>query len=70
MAYCLICRSESPSQVFLFLVNTLMKKLSFVNADEWDQVFVAYDNMCNLNRMKVAQKELPLPQPFNRYSCV
>ncbi len=62
----LFSRSESPSQVFLFLVNTLLRKLKEVPADKWSRVFVAYDNMCNLNGMTVAKKELPLPIPFNR----
>ncbi len=50
--------SRPPSQVFLFLVNTLLRKLLEVPADKWSRVFVAYDNMCNLDGMTVAKKEL------------
>ena len=29
------------------------------------EITLAYDNMCNLQRMKVAQNELPFPVPYN-----
>ena len=30
------------------------------------KVTLAYDNMCNLDRMKVAQQPLPFPSPFDK----
>ena len=30
------------------------------------EVTLAYDNMCNLDRMKVAQQPLPFPSPFDK----
>lgn len=62
----LMFRSESPSQVFVFLVNYLTKKLKDTPVEKWSKFFIAYDNMCNIDRMKVAKKELPLPTPFSR----
>ena len=32
--------------------------------EEWDDFFLAYDNMCNLDRLKAVQKPLLLPPPF------
>ena len=52
--------------VFLFLVNYLAKKLEHVPVEKWKDVFIAYDNMCNLDRMKATKKDLPLPPPFNK----
>ena len=60
------CRSESPSQVYLFLVNFLLKRLENVPQTDWNQIFIAYDNMCNLDRMQAATEELPLPEPYNK----
>ena len=57
-------RSESPSQVFFILVQwlcSLVKTTSSV-----PKVTLAYDNMCNLDRMKVAQQPLPFPSPFDK----
>ena len=59
-------RSESPSQIFVFLINFLRHKLKDVPADQWNQVFVAYDNMCNVDRMKAAKEDLPFEAPFNK----
>ena len=62
----LFCRAESPSQVFVFLINFLRRWMQEVPPDEWSQIFIAYDNMCNVDRLKAAKKDLPLPQPFNK----
>lgn len=59
-------RSESPSQVFIFLVNFLRRKLENISPDEWSEIFVAYDNICNIERMKVTKEELPFPAPYNQ----
>lgn len=37
-----------------------------VPPEQWNQTFVAYDNMCNLDRLKAAKNDLPFPQPFNK----
>ena len=66
-----MCRSESPSQVFVFLVNFLRHKLKDVPVDRWGQVFMAYDNMCNLDRMKAAKQDLPFETPYNKlWICI
>ena len=60
--YC-YCRSESPSQVFLILLQWL---LALMNTHQPpSQVVPAYDNMCNLAKLKVARSPLPLPQPLD-----
>jgi len=58
-------RSESPSQVFVFLVNFLRTKLEGIPTEKWSNIFIAYDNMCNIEKMKVTKNELPFPAPFN-----
>ena len=63
---CFHSRSESPSQVFVFLVNVLLKKLKNIPPRDWSKIFIAYDNICNVDRMKVARQELPLPHPFSQ----
>ena len=32
---------------------------------QWDQIVLAYDNMCHLDGLKAAQEDLPLPAPFH-----
>ena len=57
-------RSESPSQVFLILVQWL---LSFSKSGgDISNITLAYDNMCNIERMHIARKPLPLPPPMER----
>ena len=34
--------------------------------EKWKNVFIAYDNMCNLDRMKATKNNLPLPPPFDK----
>lgn len=57
------CRSESPSQVFLIVLQWLFALLK--SCQHIPQVTLAYDNMCNLARLKVAQRPLPLPPPLD-----
>lgn len=33
--------------------------------DEWNQVVLAYDNMCHLDGLRAAQRPLPLPHPYD-----
>ena len=59
----LCCRSESPSQVFFLLLHWLTP----LEASEGHaQRILAYDNMCNLDRLRAAQMPLPLPPPMDR----
>lgn len=34
--------------------------------EKWKETFIAYDNMCNLDRMKTAKEDLPLPKPCHQ----
>ena len=58
-------RSESPSQVFLITIEWLYQILSNKPVEEWHNVILAYDNMCHLDSLRVAAKELPLPHPYS-----
>ena len=57
------CRSESPSQVFLIILQWLLTLMNSTKPPP--EVVLAYDNMCNLAKLKVAQKPLPLPPPLD-----
>ncbi len=51
-------RSESPSQALL---------ISLAEAGGTQhKMYLAYDNMCNLARLNIAQKPLPFPPPMDR----
>ena len=52
-------------QVFLFVVSWLYCRLRDVPKSEWKDLFLAYDNMCNLNRLLAARQPLPLPEPYS-----
>ena len=58
-------RSESPGQVFLFILAWLYLTLQRVPVHLWGNICLAYDNMCGLMRLKAAQTVLPLPPPFH-----
>ena len=51
--------------MFLFLVNFLKKKLKDVPPADRSKVFIAYDNICNIERLKAAKAELPFEKPFD-----
>ena len=61
---CLLRRSESPSQVFLITVSFLYEVLKDKPETEWKDIILAYDNMCHLDALKVANAPLPLPAPY------
>ena len=44
----------------------LFETLSKLPVEEWKNVIVAYDNMCQLDSLKVAQRPLPLEQPYDQ----
>lgn len=59
-------RSESPSQVFIFTIYWLYEILSQRPVEEWGDVILAYDNMCQLDSLKVARSPLPLDPPYDQ----
>lgn len=59
-------RSEGPGQVFLITIQYLLKRLEGIDESKWEDVIVAYDNMCNLDKLRIARKPLPgFPEPYN-----
>ena len=56
-----LLRSESPSQVFFILLHWL----ATLSKPPDEKITLAYDNMCNLDRLRVAQNVLPLPPPMD-----
>ena len=59
-------RSESPSQVFIAVVQWLYETLKCVPEEEWKDIVLAYDAMCKLDGLKVSQQPLPLPEPYEK----
>ncbi|XP_074632163.1 uncharacterized protein LOC141890549 [Acropora palmata] len=57
--------SEGPGQVFLITIQYLLKRLEGIDESKWEDVIVAYDNMCNLDKLRIARKPLPFPEPYN-----
>ena len=62
----ILFRSESPSQVFVSTLHWLFEILSKVSVEKWPEVILAYDNMCQLDSLKVAKKPLPLEPPYDQ----
>lgn len=65
MSYVTLCRSESPSQVFLILIQWLVSLVK-ANGGRKQHVALAYDNMCNLARINAAKAPLPFPPPLDK----
>ena len=61
--FVLLFRSESPSQVFMILLKWLLTLIQQVEVPP--KVVVAYDNVCNLAKLKVARNPLPFPPPLD-----
>ena len=55
------CRSEGPAQVFLLVLTWLITAFGHMSRTDWKKIVLAYDNMCHLNNLRVAQSPLPLP---------
>ena len=55
------CRSEGPAQVFLLVLTWLITAFGHISRTDWKKIVLAYDNMCPLNNLRVAQSPLPLP---------
>ena len=60
-------RSESPSQVFFIILQWLQALVTSgsIASDQLDELYLAYDNMCNVCRLIVAKNRLPLPAPMD-----
>ena len=56
-----IYRSEGPAQVFLLILTWLIAAFGHEKRDKWQNIILVYDNMCHVDNLKVAKKELPLP---------
>lgn len=68
-------RSESPSQAFLITIVWMYNKFKQMKesgkSDQevlkaMEETVLAYDNMCHLDSLRAAKKDLPLPPPFNK----
>jgi len=59
-------RSEGPGQVFILTLDYLLDKLKGIPENKWEEFLLSYDNMCNLDRLKVAKKPLPLEPPYDQ----
>lgn len=58
-------RSESPSQVFLIIIQWLLSLVK-KHGTQQNEIVLAYDNMCNLAKLKIAQAPLPFPPPLDQ----
>ena len=59
-------RSESPSQVFLIAIHYLMARLGSLTPEKWKEFTLSYDNMCNVDSMRIARTSLPIQSPYDR----
>ena len=46
-------------------VRACICNLVQIPEDKWSSIIISYDNMCQLDGMKVANSPLPLPPPYN-----
>ena len=58
-------RQESPQQVFLIVIRWLFQTIKDLPEAKWSEVVVAYNNMCHLDGLKVAQQPLPFSKPYD-----
>uniref|UniRef100_A0A1X7V1C7 CxC5 like cysteine cluster associated with KDZ domain-containing protein n=1 Tax=Amphimedon queenslandica TaxID=400682 RepID=A0A1X7V1C7_AMPQE len=54
-------QSEGPAQVFLIVLVWLIAAIKHLKRRNWKKFILSYDNMCHLDNLRVAKKELPLP---------
>ena len=60
-------RSESPSQVFIILVQWLLSLQElYGSSTDMPTVLLAYDSTCNLAKMHAAKTPLPLSPPLDQ----
>ena len=50
----------------MITIMWLKETLRYVPQSQWKDVVVAYDNMCHLDSLKAARKDLPLEAPFDK----
>lgn len=65
MCQSLQSRSESLGQVFIFSLTWLHLTLQGKQKSDWKQVWLLYDNMCQLIRLRSARGKLPFPPPYD-----
>ncbi|CAB3985930.1 Hypothetical predicted protein [Paramuricea clavata] len=66
-------RSESPTQAFVVTILWLYRKFKGMKNEFSDDdirqamssICLAYDNMCHMDSLKIAKRDLPLPKPFD-----
>ena len=58
-------KSEGPTQVALLMIKYLQKRLKDKCPTEWCDHTLNYDNICNVCKLLLLQKPLPLPAPFS-----
>ena len=60
-------KSEGPTQVALLMTSFLQKYLgeNIPNPEDWINFFLSYDNMCHIDELKLLNKPLALPEPYN-----
>ena len=51
--------------ILLAMLDWLYSAIKAVQSAEWRGIWLAYDNMCQIVKLRVAQNDLPLPTPFN-----
>jgi hypothetical protein len=64
--FLLLFRSESLSQVFLIVCRWLYQRLQTVPEEDWKDIFLCYDNICDLNALKAFQADLPVESPYDK----
>jgi hypothetical protein len=52
--------------VYLIVCKWLYHRLQPVDEEDWGEIFVCYDNMCNLNALKAFREDIPIDEPYNR----
>lgn len=58
-----IYNSEGPTQILLLIINFLQLFLKNVNPNSWSKLYLAFDNMCHIDNLKMLKKPLPLDGP-------
>ena len=59
-----LCRSEGPAQVFLIILTWLITSIGHLTPEAQKEIVLIYDNMCQVDSLKVARKPLPLPENY------
>ena len=62
-----IYNSEGPLQVMLLIISFLQVFLRNVKSSDWGKLHLAFDNMCNVDRLKMLRNPLPLKGPDMPY---